>query len=108
MLLCQLREETNRKENKMPKKASGDFNKNKYINDYIKEKYDRINLMVPMGTKSVIKSWASAEGKSINEYVNNLITADLEKKGGTVTSAVCDPDQLPKPKDLMGVVLNRE
>ena len=66
----------------MPKKASGDFDRSKYINDYIKEKYDRINLMVPMGTKEVIKSKASGEGKSINEYINSLISADLEKKSG--------------------------
>lgn len=92
----------------MPKKASGDFNKNKYINDYIKEKYDRINLMVPMGTKSIIKSWATAEGKSINEYVNSLIAADLEKKGGVVTSAVCNPDQLPKPECSIEVALGRK
>ena len=26
----------------MPKKASGDFDRSKYINDYIKEKYDRM------------------------------------------------------------------
>ena len=82
MLLYQLREETNRKENKMPKKESGDFDRSKYINDYIKEKYDRINLMVPMGTKEAIKSQANAEGKSINEYIKGLISADLEKKSG--------------------------
>ena len=31
----------------MPRKASGEFNQNQYINDFIKEKYDRINLTVP-------------------------------------------------------------
>ena len=38
--------------------------------------------MVPMGTKEAIKSQASAEGKSINEYIKGLINADLEKKSG--------------------------
>lgn len=66
----------------MPKKTSGNFDRSKYINDYIKEKYDRINLMVPMGTKEAIKSQASTEGKSINEYIKGLISADLEKKSG--------------------------
>lgn len=74
--------ETNRKENKMPKKASGNFDRSKYINNYIKEKYDRINLTVPVGTKEAIKSQASIEGKSINEYIKGLISADLEKKSG--------------------------
>ena len=87
----------------MPKKPSGNFDQNKYINDYIKEKYDRINLMVPAGMKPVIKSWAAAEGKSVNEYINGLINEDLEKKGGTITSAVCDPEQLPKPKSFTKV-----
>lgn len=66
----------------MPKKPSGNFDQNKYINDYIKEKYDRINLMVPAGMKTVIKTQAIAEGKSVNEYINGLINEDLEKKGG--------------------------
>ena len=66
----------------MPKKASGNFDRNKYINNYIKEKYDRINLTVPVGTKEAIKSQASIEGKSINEYIKGLISADLEKKSG--------------------------
>ena len=65
----------------MPKKPSGNFDQNKYINDYIKEKYDRINLMVPAGMKPVIKTQAAAEGKSVNEYINDLINEDLEKKG---------------------------
>lgn len=84
----------------MPKKASGEFNQNQYINDFIKERYDRINLTVPAGMKATIKSWAAAEGKSVNEYINGLINEDLKKKGGIITSAVCDPEKLPKPKSF--------
>ena len=64
----------------MPRKPSGNFDQSKYINDYIKEKYDLINLMVPAGTKQIIKSCAEAEGKSVNEYINGLINKDLKKK----------------------------
>ena len=87
----------------MSKKPSGNFDQNKYINDYIKEKYDRINLMVPDGMKPVIKTWPEADGKSVKEYINGLINEDLEKKGGIITSAVCDPEQLPKPKSFTKV-----
>ena len=30
-----------------------EFNQIEYINNYIKEKYDRINLVVPAGSKQV-------------------------------------------------------
>ena len=33
-----------------------EFNQIEYINNYIKEKYDRINLVVPAGNKQVIKN----------------------------------------------------
>ena len=85
----------------MARKASGEFNQSKYINDFIKEKYDRINLTVPAGMKATIKSWAAQEGKSVNEYINGLIVQDLEKKGGVTTSAVCKQEELPEPAGFM-------
>lgn len=36
-----------------------EFNQNQYINKYIKEKYDRINLTMKAGKKEKIKSAAS-------------------------------------------------
>ena len=62
-----------------------EFNQIEYINNYIKKKYDRINLVVPAGSKQVIKSRAAQKGKSVNQYINELIDNDLknskEKKG---------------------------
>ena len=53
-----------------------EFNQNQYINKYIKEKYDRINLTMKAG-KEKIKSAASKRGMSVNEYINCLIDNDL-------------------------------
>ena len=54
-----------------------EFNQNQYINKYIKEKYDRINLTMKAGKKEKIESAASKRGMSVNEYINCLIDNDL-------------------------------
>ena len=69
------------------KGKSGEFNQISYQNEYIKEKYDRINLTVPKGRKDFtifakmhikeeIKKKAAAAGQSVNEYINALIDND--------------------------------
>lgn len=67
-------------ENKMPRKPSGDFDKSRYINGFIKEKYDRINLLVPSGKKAIIAARAAEKKQSINAYINALIDADIKNK----------------------------
>ena len=52
------------------KGKSGKFNQLSYQNEYIKEKYDRINLTVPKGRKE------ASTGQSVNEYINTLIDKD--------------------------------
>ena len=42
------------------KGKSGKFNQISYQNEYIKEKYDRINLTVPKGRKEEIKKKAAS------------------------------------------------
>jgi hypothetical protein len=63
----------------MSRKPSGEFNQNQYINDFIKEKYDRINLLVPAGKKAVIAKRAAEKEQSTNAYINALIDEDLKK-----------------------------
>ena len=58
------------------KGKSGKFNQISYQNEYIKEKYDRINLTVPKGRKEEIKKKAESAGQSVNEYINTLIDKD--------------------------------
>lgn len=56
-----------------------EFNQTEYINKYIKEKYDRINLTVQAGKKSRIKEAADRKNMSMNEYINQLIDNDLKE-----------------------------
>ena len=54
------------------------FNQLAYQNDFIREKYDRVNLTLPKGKKTIVKQRAAGLNKSVNEYINDLITADLK------------------------------
>lgn len=56
-----------------------EFNQQKYINDYMKEKYDTIKVQVKKGEKDTIKQRATKLGyKSVNAYINDLIKKDIE------------------------------
>lgn len=56
-----------------------EFNQQKYIQEYCKEKYDRCIFNVPKGQKAVITEHYKAQGyKSLNEYVNSLIREDMK------------------------------
>ena len=54
-----------------------EFDQIKYQNNYIREKYDRIGLVVPKGRKEEFKAAASAAGMSLNEYLLSLINKGL-------------------------------
>ena len=56
-----------------------EFNQTEYVNDFIRKKYDRINLLIPAGNKEIIKSRAAKKGKSVNQYLNDLIDDDLRR-----------------------------
>ena len=56
------------------------FNQVAYMNEYNRNNYDRVNLTMPKGKKAVVKERAKALNKSVNEYINDLINADLEQK----------------------------
>lgn len=68
---------TGRKDREKMKKT--EFNQIAYQNEYIKEKYDRINLLVPKGKKEKIRKAAEEAGKSVNEYINSLIDEKIGK-----------------------------
>lgn len=53
------------------------MNRTDYKNKHIKENYDRINLVLPKGQKSLLKGFCEKMGISLNEYVKLLIQADL-------------------------------
>ena len=49
------------------------FNPVKYRNNYDREHYERVNLSLPKGSKELIKSKAEAAGKSISQYILDLV-----------------------------------
>ena len=49
-----------------------------YKNKFISEKYDRINLTVPKGTKELIRKHCENNNLSVNGYLYNLIREDLK------------------------------
>lgn len=61
------------------KNMNKEFNQTEYVNDFIRKKYDRINLLIPAGNKEIIKSRAAKKGKSVNQYLNDLIEDDLRR-----------------------------
>ena len=62
-------------------------------NEYIKEKYDRVSVVLPDKTKDRIKELT---GKSCNAYISALVLADLDllENGGSVEK----PKSQNKPK----------
>lgn len=57
------------------------FDKRKYDQAFIKEKYDRIPINVPKGDKSRIAEHAKRRGfNSLNEFVKHLIYTDMNEK----------------------------
>ena len=55
------------------------FDKIAYNNQFIAEKYDRINLTVPKGKKETIQAHASERGKSVNSFINEAIDEKIER-----------------------------
>ena len=55
------------------------YDKVKYNNEFNKQAYDRLNIQVTKGKKSVIEAHYKAKGyKSLNSYINALIDADMK------------------------------
>ena len=56
-------------------------NRTNYKNQHIKDNYDRVNLVLLKGQKSLLKGFCEKMGVSLNEYIKLLIETDL--KSGT-------------------------
>lgn len=60
------------------RKSMGEFNQQKYINEYTKEKYDRISINVKKGKRKEIENHYKKNGyQSMNSYINYLIDQDM-------------------------------
>ena len=51
-----------------------------YNNEYNRNNYDRVSLMLPTGKKEIIKS-ALHDGESVNGFINALIDKELAARG---------------------------
>lgn len=49
---------------------------NKWTQDYVKRAYDDIKVRVPKGKREEYRTQAEAKGKSLNQYIIDLIEAD--------------------------------
>ncbi len=47
---------------------------------YNKKTYDRIEIVVPKGTKALIREFAQSHGKSVNQLFNELIMREMQKE----------------------------
>lgn len=55
----------------------------KYNNQFNKDNYDRVSLMIAKGKKEQIQALAKINGESVNGFINRLIDAEIERMGGT-------------------------
>lgn len=56
------------------------FDRVKYANEYNKENYDKVTIMIPKGDKEAWKSVAKAQGLSMSEMVRRAVEEYSEKK----------------------------
>ena len=42
-------------------------------NDYNRERYDRLNIMVPKGKREILKNRAKSMGMSLNRYIMTAV-----------------------------------
>lgn len=54
----------------------------KAVNKYMKENYERINLVVPKGKKEIIKEHAEKNSESVNAFINRAIDSTMGKDSG--------------------------
>ena len=52
----------------------------KYNNQFNRQKYDRIGLMVPKGQKEQIQAAASRQGQSLNAYIVGAVNERMERE----------------------------
>jgi len=51
----------------------------KWNDEHMKERYDRIQIVVPKGKKEKIKAKADSQGKTVSGFINDAIDYFLDK-----------------------------
>lgn len=67
----------------MPRKKSGEFNQNKYVNGYISENYKWVSLGFNQKVKEDVEiyEWLKQFNRGKAPYIKSLIRKDMEKGG---------------------------
>lgn len=52
----------------------------KSADKYLKEKVEEFKVRVPKGQKQIIKDYAATQGKSLNQFIVDLIDTEINKK----------------------------
>lgn len=55
---------------------------NKATQKYVKNNYDRHMLTMPKGKKDILKAYASANGETLNGFINRAIDETIERTKG--------------------------
>lgn len=51
----------------------------KAVNKYMKEKYDRINLLLPKGKRDIVQDHVQITSESVNAFINRAINETIER-----------------------------
>ena len=51
----------------------------KAVNKYMKENYDRVNLVMPKGRKGAIRTHAEKNGESLNGFIDRASDEAMER-----------------------------
>ena len=54
----------------------------KAVHKYVKNNYDRIELLVYKGKKDILKSYAEATGESLNAFIKKAVANRIEAETG--------------------------
>ena len=49
------------------------------INEYNKEKYDRVSVMFPSGYRDIVRNKAKEQSKSLNSFILEAVKEKIEK-----------------------------
>ncbi len=62
------------------------FDKNSYDNDYKRQNYDRVTVLLPKGRKRELKAYADARGESVGAVIIEALEShcklDLSRRDG--------------------------
>jgi len=76
--------------------------RNKYINEWQKEKYYRLTVLIPKDQKEVLYNTACSKGfKNISDYIKALIDQDASTAAATLPGAK-EPEPIRDPYEGIG------